>query len=244
LGLTIAACLPAEDIRGTIVVKRRLSKPRVSAAVPLYQRGPGAAPDAKAIEDPLAMERERVAVYIDAAPSSPSMPAGTIPVVTMDQKSRRFVPETVVVAAGGLVSFPNLDPIFHNVFSLSKTKSFDLGNYPKGSTRTVTFKTPGIVYVGCHLHADMSGTIVVTPNAWNARVDAEGGFALHDVPPGDYTVVAWHRTAGYFRERVSVKAGRDANISFLIPLPAEDVREEFRPVEAHGAASGALAIMR
>ena len=104
----------------------------------------------------------------------------------------------IVVPAGSTVSFPNLDPIFHNVFSLSKPKSFDLGNYPKDHTRTVTFPKPGIVIVGCHLHANMSAVIVVTPNRWSTTADAQGHFTLPAVPPGAYTVVAWHKSVGIF----------------------------------------------
>ena len=90
----------------------------------------------------------------------------------MEQQNRRFAPDLVVIPAGSSVSFPNFDPIFHNVFSLSKAKSFDLGNYSKGQTRMVTFPKPGIVAVYCHLHPNMAGTIVVTPNQWGVRVDA------------------------------------------------------------------------
>ena len=91
---------------------------------------------------------------------------------------------------GSTVSFPNNDPVFHNVFSLSNSKSFDLGNYPKGHTRTVTFTKPGIVFVNCHLHPNMSAAILVSPNQWSTKADKAGHFKLQDVPPGKYTVVA------------------------------------------------------
>ena len=125
--------------------------------------------------------------------------------------------ETVVIPVGSKVSFPNLDPIFHNVFSLSKPKSFDLGNYPKGDTRTVTFTQPGVVYVNCHLHPNMTGTIVVTPNRWETKADRDGHFHIDDLPPGKYTVVAWHKSAGFFREQV--EAG--GTVEFVIPLAAD-----------------------
>jgi hypothetical protein len=123
-----------------------------------------------------------------------------------------------VVPAGASVSFPNFDPIFHNVFSLSKPKSFDLGNYAKGQTRMVVFSKPGIVAVYCHLHPNMTGTIVVTPNSWGARVDAAGQYTLAGVPPGKYTVVAWHKTGGTFRKTIEVTAGRDSQADFFVPL--------------------------
>jgi hypothetical protein len=124
-----------------------------------------------------------------------------------------------VIGAGSAVSFPNFDPIFHNVFSLSKPKTFDLGNYPRGQTRMVTFPKPGIVSVYCHLHPNMAGTVVVTPNQWAARVDASGQFVLADVPPGKYSVVAWHKTGGTFRKTIQVTAGQDSEINFFVPLP-------------------------
>jgi hypothetical protein len=136
----------------------------------------------------------------------------------MEQTNRRFSPETLVIEAGAKVSFPNHDPIFHNVFSLSGPKTFDLGNYPKGDTRVVMFPEPGIVYVNCHLHPNMTATIVVAPNRWNTRVDREGQFELQDVPPGKYTIVAWHKAAGFFRQTVEVAAGRDERVEFLIPI--------------------------
>ena len=136
----------------------------------------------------------------------------------MEQQNRRFSPDLVVIPAGSSVSFPNFDPIFHNVFSLSKAKSFDLGNYSKGQTRMVTFPKPGIVAVYCHLHPNMTGTIVVTPNQWGVRVDAAGQYTLANVPPGKYTVVAWHKTGGTFRKTIEVTASRDAVADFFVPL--------------------------
>ena len=114
-----------------------------------------------------------------------------------------------MIQAGAKVSFPNLDPIFHNVFSLSGAKTFDLGNYPKGDTRMVIFPEPGIVYVNCHLHPNMTATIVVDAKQWNTKADRDGHFVLPDVPPGKYTVVAWHKAAGFFRQQVDV--GRVGN---------------------------------
>ena len=111
-----------------------------------------------------------------------------------------------------------MDPIFHNVFSLSKPKSFDLGNYPKGDTRTVVFPKPGIVYVNCRLHPNMAGVVVVTPNQWYARAAHDGQFSLHDVPPGKYTIVAWHKTTGFIRRQVQVTDGHDAVVNFLVPI--------------------------
>jgi plastocyanin len=218
---------PAETIQGTIVVKRKLTKRRVTAEVPMYERGPAVelgADDEKGQKDPLAFERERVAIYLEgrvpleASAGTANIAAPAVPIAKMEQENRRFVPEMLVVQAGSKVSFPNLDPIFHNVFSLSGAKTFDLGNYPKGDTRIVSFPEPGIVFVNCHLHANMTATIVVAPNKWNTKAARDGHFELTGVPPGKYTIVAWHKTSGPIRHTVTVTPGNVEHVEFLIPL--------------------------
>lgn len=213
--LTIAFfshALCAESVSGSILIKRKLTKRSVTAEIPIYQRGPATELGRDPEQDPLAFERSRVIVWIE----------GTGPVraaaASMEQVGRRFSPDLIIVPVGSVVSFPNMDPIFHNVFSLSKPRIFDLGNYPKGDSRNVTFSKPGIVSVNCHLHPNMAGIVVITPNSWNARADSAGKFELRDVPPGDYDVVAWHKTAGYFRKKLRVTAGGENKIEFFIPL--------------------------
>jgi len=199
----------AEKIQGTVVIKKKLTKRRVTAEVPMYQRGAGVALAADPEQDPVASERARVAIWLDG-PITKDAPSGVS--AKLDQTNRRFSPELLVIQAGSKVSFPNNDPVFHNVFSLSRPKSFDLGNYPQGDTRFVTFSEPGIVYVSCHLHPNMSAAVVVTPNKWNTLADRDGRFELKDVPPGKYTVVAWHKAAGYFRRPVTLTEARDEQI--------------------------------
>ena len=220
-GLLLVLSLHAAEIEGTIVIRKQLTKRRVTAAVPLYQRGPGPSLTADTEEDPLAAERARVAVWLEG----PGLKSGGDDARTgarIEQKDRRFIPEIIVISSGATVSFPNLDPIFHNVFSLSGTRAFDLGNYPKGDTRTVAFPTAGIVYLNCHLHSNMAATIVVTPNRWNTLGDRSGKFVLKDVPPGEYTVVAWHKAAGFFRHQLQITEGHDVKTEFLIPLNADE----------------------
>jgi plastocyanin len=214
----MSASLQAANIDGTVVIKTKLTKRRITASVPLYERGPTVELGADSEDDPLAFERSRVAVYLEGDPQPGS---ATSIVVKMGQVNRRFSPDMLVVSAGSRVSFPNLDPVFHNVFSLSNPKTFDLGNYPKGDTRLVTFAKPGIVYVNCHLHANMTATIVVAPNRWNTIAARDGRFALADIPPGKYTIVAWHKAAGFFRQEIQVRAGGTEHVEFLIPIDPE-----------------------
>jgi len=223
-----AALLQGADIRGVITVERKLTRHNVTASAGMYQREAAVKLGADADADPLEFERSHVAVYLDGGPNST---ASAVAKTTIEQRDRRFIPDLVVVPAGSVVSFPNLDPIFHNVFSLSKAKSFDLGNYPRGQTRVVAFPNPGVVAVYCHLHSNMAATIVVTPNRWATRADGKGLFALKDVPPGTYTVVAWHKTAGTFRQVVTIDEQSDAEVNFTLPYfgPGEGRHTDVKP---------------
>jgi plastocyanin len=215
-----------EEIRGTVIVKQRLTRHRVTAALNTYERGPAVELRSDPKEDPLAAERARVVIYIEGQfPSDPIT-------ATLEQKERRFIPELLVIPVGSTVSFPNLDPIFHNVFSLSKPKSFDLGNYPKDHTKTVMFSKPGVEFVNCHLHPNMSAAIVVTPNRWRATADRTGKFILHDVPSGPYTIVAWHKAAGCIRQTVQVLPNRGAAVEFFVPIDENGVESGMTRVEA------------
>src|ERR1700722_18902457 len=211
--LAAAAVLAGADIHGTIVIDRKLSRHNVTASVGMYQRGVAVELGADGDADPLEFERSHVAVYLEGGPKSP---AAEFPKASIEQRDRRFVPDLVVIPAGATVAFPNFDPIFHNVFSLSKAKSFDLGNYREGQSRLVTFPVPGLVAVYCHLHSNMAASIVVAPSRWAVRVDKDGVFSLKDVPAGTYTVVAWHKTAGTFRKTVTI-GEKDTAVSFTLP---------------------------
>ena len=162
----------AADIEGVVTIQHKLTKHRVTAPASSYERGVAVKLASDQSDDPLTFERMRVVIYLEGELSSE--PLTTI----MEQKNRKFTPDTLVIPVGSTVSFPNLDPIFHNVFSLSKPKIFDLGNYPKDHTRTITFSKPGIVFVDCHLHPNMAAVIVVTPNQWSAKANAAGQFVL------------------------------------------------------------------
>jgi plastocyanin len=218
-----AAAAGAQNITGTILIKKRLTRRNVTPSVPVYQRGIPVKLGKDADDDPLAYERSRVVIYLEGPASPDAEVANMAPQV--QQLDRRFAPDLVVVPVGSTVSFPNMDPIFHNIYSLSKPKEFDLGSYDKGETRKVQFPKPGIVDVYCHLHPNMTATIVVTPNRWYARSDRSGQFRIPDVPPGQYTIVAWHKSAGFFRKTIVVEAGQDSVADFFIPID-DDPKQE------------------
>ncbi len=215
------AAVRAADLHGTIAIERKLTKRNVTPAAGLYQRGTPVELAADAPQDPLAYERSHVVVYVEGQGLAKLMTA------TIQQENRRFVPDLVTISAGSTVSFPNFDPVFHNVFSLSKAKTFDLGNYPKGQTRSVTFPKAGVVLVYCHLHPNMASTIVVTPNSWSTLADGSGRFTLPELPAGRYTIAAFHKAAGTFRQTVTVGEQGAPDLRFIIPLLAEP---ESKPV--------------
>jgi plastocyanin len=221
--VAFAACVGAQDITGTILIKRKLTRPSVTAAVSVYQRGTVVKLGKNTEEDPIAYERSRVVIYLEGA--GPPVDDSGGHATQVEQLDRRFLPDLVVVQVGSIVSFPNMDPIFHNVYSLSKPKTFDLGSYDKGETRKVAFPKPGIVEIYCHLHPNMAATVVVTPNRWYARPDRSGQFRIPNVPPGQYTVVAWHKSAGFFRKSIVVESGHDSVADFFIPIGVDPKQE-------------------
>ncbi len=195
--LVICCPAPAADIAGRISILKKLSKQRV--VLPVYQLR-GVSLPAKEEEGTAADEFRKIAVYLDGELLHSGRPLR----VDLEQKNGRFRPDIVVIPAGSTVSFPNLDPIFHNVFSLSKLKQFDLGYYPIGETRTVRFEKPGVVQVYCHLHSNMNAAVVIVPNAWYTIPEKDGRYSLSDVPSGKYELVAWHKSAGFFKRHVEV----------------------------------------
>jgi plastocyanin len=134
------------------------------------------------------------------------------------QEGELFLPHVVAIPRGSLVDFTNEDPFYHNVFSLSRAGTFDLGRFPRGQSRTREFTRPGLVKVFCHLHSDMSAVILVFDHPWFATPDDDGSFVLADVPPGHHTVAAWHERVGESRKPVDVPPGGDATVEFELPV--------------------------
>jgi plastocyanin len=132
------------------------------------------------------------------------------------QKDQSFSPRVVPVMVGGYVEFPNRDPIYHNVFSVSPAKRFDLGKYGRGKSKSVRFDKPGVVKVYCDIHSNMEGFVLVVPNGWFTRAAEDGAFELPPLPSGTYRVQAWHPDLG--TKSVSVTVGenetRSVEVSF------------------------------
>lgn len=138
----------------------------------------------------------------------------------LHQEHETFIPHVLAITRGSTVTFPNDDPIFHNVFSLSSAATFDLRRYPQGQSRSQTFPKAGIVKVYCNIHSHMSATILVMDNPYFTIPALDGTFELTNVPPGQYTLVGWHERVGERRASVTVERGKTATVN--LSLPVED----------------------
>jgi plastocyanin len=135
---------------------------------------------------------QRVAVvYLETAPRG-AFEERPGPTVVLDQRNETFVPHVLAITTGTTVRFLNSDKTYHNVFSLSKAKRFDLGRYPTGRSKAVRFDRPGIVRVFCEIHSHMSAFILVFAHQHFAVTNARGEYRLEGLPPGTYTVAVWH----------------------------------------------------
>lgn len=148
-------------------------------------------------------------------PADGSVPQTDRPLVTMDQNGTRFVPRILPVQTGDRVRFLNSDPLFHNVFSLSPAKKFDLGRYPKGGSKIVTFDRAGVIQVFCDIHPEMVGFVVVVDTPYYTRIDLAGNYSIHNVPAGMYEVLVWSEGMTQFTSvgKVSVPTSGSAEFT-------------------------------
>ena len=217
--LAVAAAVLASGTPG-VAQQPASVRGRVEIGVPVTTRRPAAGyPTRAVVAPPLApaSELRNVVVYLRDAPPRPTTPVHA----EIRQRNETFVPRVVAVPVGSEVDFPNDDPIYHNVFSLSRTRTFNLGRYPRGESRRVRFDKPGIVKVFCDIHSHMSATVIVLNHPWFAIPDENGRYDLAGVPPGEHQVTAWHERLGETTTAVKVESGRAAVVDFTLPVPPE-----------------------
>jgi plastocyanin len=212
LCLLLALALPAfcGDINGQVLITKRITKKAISLAQ--YDMRGMAMPSAP--RNTVESEFERTIVILEGGSLPPKPPITMV----IEQRNARFEPDLAVMPVGSSVQFPNSDPIFHNVFSLSGTRSFDLGYYPKGDSRTVKFDRSGIVQVYCHIHTNMYAAIVVTSSPYFGKPSGDGTFTWSDVPAGHYRLVAWHKVAGLYTTSVDVPEKGAVSVKIRIPV--------------------------
>lgn len=131
------------------------------------------------------------AVFVQTLPSGGATSSPTRK-ATLDQIDKQFVPNLLVIPTGTEVQFPNRDQIHHHVYSLSRTKSFNVPLYKGEEVPSVSFDQAGVVDVGCNIHDWMSASILVVPSPYYTTTDETGGFTLSGLPPGTYAIVSWH----------------------------------------------------
>lgn len=164
-----------------------------------------------------ASELANVLVFVKA-PATPSPPMREI----IRQVDEQFAPHLVAITTGSTVDFPNDDLLFHNVFSLSRAATFDLGRFPRGKSKSRTFDEAGIVKVYCHLHSHMSAIVRVFDHPFFAIPEADGQFTIPGLAPGRHEVVAWHERMGEVTMPVVVAAGHLPPVSFSLPLTDDE----------------------
>lgn len=189
LGLLLVAWLPATRLSGAAgTIRGRIDVDR--------PRGPS--PGRPSVAD-LGMDdmrgsapvERRSVVYLETAPRGAFEDRADAH-VRMDQRHETFLPHVLAIMAGTTVEFTNSDRTYHNVFSLSRTRPFDLGRYPTGSSKSIRFERPGIVRVFCDIHSHMSAFILVFGHRYFDVTNDDGRFRIENVPPGTYNVVVWN----------------------------------------------------
>lgn len=184
----------------TVEGKVKLPPSRSSAATARYQASVPAGPP-----DPPA-----AVVYLEG----PGFPAETNAVLEVGQKKYQFTPGLLPVQKGTTVKFPNRDDDYHNVFSLSKSKRFDLGKYRKEEEpATQKFDQPGVIKLFCDIHAHMRGTILVLETPYFVKTEKDGAYRLENLPAGAYTLKAWVDEK-VFEKPVQLKDGETLKVDF------------------------------
>ena len=218
-GVTLFAAVgPLGFARGELAAQQpSIVRGRVEIGIPIAARRPTNAYGRTVGTPKLAPESERrhVVVYLRDARPQPVMPMHA----EIRQRDENFVPRVVAVTVGSEVEFPNDDSIYHNVFSLSRARNFDLGRYPRGETRGVRFDKPGVVKVFCQIHSHMTATVMVFDHPWFAVPTEDGRFELPAMPPGERLITAWHERLGDTTLRVRVEGGRPVTADFVLPVP-------------------------
>ena len=142
----------------------------------------------------------------------------------ISQKDAQFTPSFLVVVAGQTVEMPNNDNIAHNVFSFSPTKKFNLGIYPKGESKDVTFDQTGVVEIFCSIHRHMNAKVMIVPNPSFAQTNANEAYKIENVPAGTYTVKVWHE--GYVCKEQSVTVADSGEVKLDLTMTPEEPKQQ------------------
>ena len=165
--------------------------------------------------------RTNADVVVSLTPVHSTEPVPPGPPLRLVQKNKRFTPHMLVVTPGTQIEFPNLDPYFHDVFSIYRGKPFDLGLYESGAVRKVRFTQPGVSFIFCNIHPEMSAAVVVLRTQHFAVTGRDGSFQIAHVPPGRYKLEVWSELASEeelnsFSKELEIVAGDNPLISVTL----------------------------
>jgi len=198
--LALLALVPsasAATLRGRVDVRLEVRPPIARPAPQALSAGaPRETPD-----------RRRSVVYLERAPQGAFEEHERARVV-LDQRGEAFLPYVLAIGVGTTVDFTNSDATYHNVFSLSKPRRFDLGRYARGQSKPVRFDRPGVVRVFCDIHSHMSAYILVFAHRFFSTTDESGAYRIEIVPPGSYSVAVW--TDGQVRATRALHVANEA----------------------------------
>ena len=193
-------------IEGTVALPKPGPPPKLN---PRYAAQAGAL---------LPPEPPTAVVYLEGAPLPANDSTATNAIVRVVQQGMQFQPGLLPVRKGTRVEFPNADAFYHNVFSYSKPKRFDLGRYlPNEQAPSVTFDQPGVVKLYCEIHEHMRGTVFVLETPYFTKTDTNGVFRLTGLPAGKFVLKAWADEKVTFERSVEVKPGAALRVSFPGP---------------------------
>jgi plastocyanin len=160
-------------------------------------------------------------VWLEPAGKSLRKPPQTFQMMT---RGKALVPHVLAIPLGSTIEFPNDDPISHNLFSLSSNNAFDLGLYRRGAGKSHKFDIPGVVNVYCNVHPNMSAVIHVMATPFYTFADPAGNYALADIPPGKYRLVAWNEQGGQSNSDVEVSAAGSVAGPLALTLDSRNYR--------------------
>jgi plastocyanin len=151
-----------------------------------------------------------VVVWLDA----PGAPRRRETRLVIEQRNMEFLPRVLAAPVGSTVELPNHDRVFHNVFSFTNGKPFDLGMYPTGASKRIKLDRPAVNRLYCNIHPHMAAYIIAVDTPYYATSDKAGVFTIHEVPAGDYTYHAWRSGGDTLSASVTVDDGATLDVTW------------------------------